>query len=101
MSYYKWRGLPLKSLAILLLHWPLSIYRLLYLLGFVPSENDRGGRRKLNIHCLGIEAELNALPVFGELALLLPNTDVDIVMFGRCPYDIACQAKPRALAAQK
>jgi hypothetical protein len=37
-SYYKWRGLPLKSPAALLLHWPLSVYRLLYLLGFVPSE---------------------------------------------------------------
>jgi len=37
---------------------------------------------------------------FGELALLLPNTDIDILMFGKCPYDIARQAKPRALAAQ-
>ena len=54
-SYYKWRGLPLKSIAVLLLHWPLSIYRLLYLLGFIPSETDIGERRKLNIHCLGIE----------------------------------------------
>jgi hypothetical protein len=39
-SYYKWRRLPLKSLAALLLHWPLSIYRLLYLLGFGPSEDS-------------------------------------------------------------
>jgi hypothetical protein len=38
---------------------------------------------------------------FGELALLLPNTDIDIMMFGKCPYDIACQAKPHSLAAQK
>ena len=38
---------------------------------------------------------------FGELALLLPNTDIDIVMFGKCPYDIARQAKPHTLAAQK
>jgi hypothetical protein len=38
---------------------------------------------------------------FGELALLLPNTDIDILMFGKCPYDIARQAKPHALAAQK
>jgi hypothetical protein len=38
---------------------------------------------------------------FGELALLLPNTDIDIMMFGKCPYDIAHQAKPHALAAQK
>jgi hypothetical protein len=38
---------------------------------------------------------------FCELALLLPNTDVDIVMFGQHPYDIARQAKPPALAAKK
>jgi len=38
---------------------------------------------------------------FGELALLLPNTDIDILMFGKCPYDIARQAKPHALAVQK
>ena len=38
---------------------------------------------------------------FGELALLLPNTDIDILMFGKCPYDIARQAEPHALAAQK
>lgn len=38
---------------------------------------------------------------FGELALLLPNTDVDIMAFGQRVYDIAQQAKPPALAAQK
>jgi hypothetical protein len=54
-SYYEWRGLPLKSLAALLLHWPLSIYRLLYLLGLVSSEGSRNKRRKLNIHYLGVE----------------------------------------------
>lgn len=54
-SYYKWRGLPLKSPAALLLHWPLSIYRLLYLLGFVSSGDGGSKRGKLNIHCLGVE----------------------------------------------
>jgi len=100
-SYYKWRGLPLKSMAVLLLHWPLSVYRLLYLLGFSSAEGGVSERRKLNIHCLGVEVELNCLPVFGELALLLPYTDLDIVMFGQRAYDIAQQAKPPALAAQK
>ena len=54
-SYYEWRGLPHKSPAALLLHWLLSIYRLLYLLGFISSEGDGSERRKLNIHCLGVE----------------------------------------------
>jgi len=38
---------------------------------------------------------------FGELTLLLPYTDIDILIFGKCPYDIASQAKSHALAAQK
>ena len=54
-SYYKWRGLPLKSPAALLLHWPLSMFRLLYLLGFVPTDPGRTERRKLTIHWLGVE----------------------------------------------
>jgi hypothetical protein len=54
-SYYEWRGLPLKSIAALLLHWPLSVYRLLYLLGFVSVEAGGNKRRKLKIHCLGVE----------------------------------------------
>jgi hypothetical protein len=58
-SYYKWRGLPLKSMAALLLHWPLSIYRLLFLLGFVTqSENKNTKRRRLTIHYIGAEVRL-------------------------------------------
>jgi hypothetical protein len=53
-SYYLWRGLPLKSPAALLLHWPLSIYRLLFLLGLVPSESAASERHKLNIHLIGV-----------------------------------------------
>ena len=38
---------------------------------------------------------------FGELALLFPNTDIDIVTFGQYPYDRAREAKPNALAARE
>jgi hypothetical protein len=54
-SYYRWRRLPLKSPAALLLHWPLSIYRLLYLLHLVPSGSGGSQRPKLNIHLIGVE----------------------------------------------
>lgn len=60
-SYYEWRGLPLKSPAALLLHWPLSIYRLLYLLGFVPTDLGGTERRKLTIHWLGVEVRSSIL----------------------------------------
>jgi hypothetical protein len=54
-SYYKWRGLPSKSPAVLLLHWPLSIYRLLSLLCFVPPDIGGSRRHKLKIHLIGVE----------------------------------------------
>jgi hypothetical protein len=38
---------------------------------------------------------------FGELALLFPYTDLDIIAFGRYPYDRAREAKPNALAARE
>ena len=58
-SYYKWRGLPLESPAVLLLHWPLTVYRLLFLLGFLPSETSRPVGRKLSIHLIGVEVKFN------------------------------------------
>lgn len=80
-SYYKWRGLPMRSPAAVLLHWPLSIFRLLHQLHCIPSEPS-SERRRLTVHLLGVERELDVLPIFGELALLIPNTDIDLVMFG-------------------
>jgi hypothetical protein len=53
-SYYEWRGLPLKSPVALPLHWPLTVYRLLFLLGFLPSDTGGSAQHKLSIHLLGI-----------------------------------------------
>ncbi|GLB39896.1 putative MYND finger [Lyophyllum shimeji] len=79
-KYYEWRGLPLDSPAALLLHWPLTVYRLLHLLGLASAYPQ--GRRHLTVHLLGVEREIDFVPVFGELALLFPNTDLDLVFFG-------------------
>ena len=38
---------------------------------------------------------------FGELALLFPNTDIDIIAFGQYPYDRAREAKPNSLATRE
>ncbi|KAJ6606055.1 hypothetical protein DFH09DRAFT_873065, partial [Mycena vulgaris] len=35
-SYYQWRGLPMISPAVMLLHWLMSVYVCLKELGFVP-----------------------------------------------------------------
>ncbi|KAJ6448958.1 hypothetical protein C8R47DRAFT_1171845 [Mycena vitilis] len=80
-SYYEWRGLPLESPAALLLHWPLTVYRLLTITGVIPRPPSKT-RRQLTVHMLGIEKEVDFLPILGELALLLPNTDLSLVLFG-------------------
>ncbi|KAJ6577700.1 hypothetical protein B0H19DRAFT_567652 [Mycena capillaripes] len=81
-SYYKWRGLPMTSPAALLLHWPMSVYGCLKELGFEPCVSVSGPRRKLTVFYLGARDEICFIPVFGELALNFPNTELDLVMFG-------------------
>lgn len=109
-SYYEWRGLPLRSPAALLLHWPLSTYRLLCQLNCIPSDIPMQ-RRRLTVHLLGVTRELDLLPLyeafylselfyvnllhdsFGELALLIPNTDIELVMFGSGVFRVLMEAE--------
>ncbi|KAJ6577738.1 hypothetical protein B0H19DRAFT_1121209 [Mycena capillaripes] len=81
-DYYKWRGLPMTSPAALLLQWPMSVYGCLKELGFEPLVSISGPRRKLTVFYLGARDEISFIPVFGELALNFPNTDLNLVMFG-------------------
>ncbi|KIJ45180.1 hypothetical protein M422DRAFT_207452 [Sphaerobolus stellatus SS14] len=98
-SYYEWRGLPLSSPAALLLHWPLTVYSLLKQLKLVPklptdlSDSVATSRRSLLIHYLGVEEELDYLPVFSELAFLFPNTDIELIFFGEPAYTILHSGK--------
>jgi hypothetical protein len=62
LSYYEWRGLPIESPAVLLLHWPLTVYRLLHILGLAPASPPEK-RRKLLVHMLGVEKEVDFLPM--------------------------------------
>lgn len=62
MDYYSWRGLPMESPACLLLQWPMSMYRLLDLLQMIP-EQPLKERRTLIVHYIGVERELDFLPV--------------------------------------
>ncbi|KAI5991624.1 hypothetical protein EDD15DRAFT_2388580 [Pisolithus albus] len=81
-SWYGWRDLPLESPAALLMHYPLTVYQLL----------------SLNVHYLGPEVELNMLPLFSELALLLPYTDIKLTMYGTAVYNLVQQAKKGSVA---
>ncbi|KZT33036.1 hypothetical protein SISSUDRAFT_1054686 [Sistotremastrum suecicum HHB10207 ss-3] len=98
-SYYEWRKLPISSPAAHLLHWPLTIYRMLRVLGIDAGSVQT--RKSLTIFLVGVEKELGFLPVFGELALLLPYCDVHLVLFGRAVFNAVKSAKAGSLARQE
>ena len=63
-SWHAWRGLSLASPAALLMHYPLSIYHILVdVLQVAKGNNVSAGRRALHIHYIGVEKELNQLPM--------------------------------------
>ncbi|KAJ7199668.1 hypothetical protein GGX14DRAFT_467784 [Mycena pura] len=99
-SYYQWRGLPIASPAAMLLHWPLSVYACLKELGLVP-ENAVGARRKLTVFYVGAREEVCLIPVFGELALLFPNTDLELVIFGETTGHALQRARGRGIKARR
>lgn len=65
-SYYEWRGILMESPARLMLHWPLAVYRLLHILGLVPMGIPKK-RRRLVVHLVGVEKELDFLPLYVQL----------------------------------
>ncbi|KAJ7752821.1 hypothetical protein DFH07DRAFT_1061636 [Mycena maculata] len=105
-SWYTWRRLPKESPAALLMHFPMSVYWLLVETLRVADPKaglPDGPRVQLNTHYIRAEVELNFLPLFAELALLLPYTDIKLVFFGQAVHTIVSKAKashPKSLAAQ-
>ncbi|KAJ6521922.1 hypothetical protein DFH09DRAFT_1192039 [Mycena vulgaris] len=104
-SWYSWRRIPKTSPAALLMHFPMSVYWLLVDTLHVtnPNAGSPDARVKLDIQYIAAEVELNFLPLFGELALLLPYTDIKMTCFGQAVHKIVSQAKashPKSLAAQ-
>ena len=84
-EYYQWRGLSPSSLAALLLEFPLTLYFAITQLPRLMCESS------ITVHLVGAEKELEFLPLFAELAFLLPHTHISIVLFGeelaRCRSD--------------
>ncbi|KAF8198353.1 hypothetical protein K438DRAFT_1967095 [Mycena galopus ATCC 62051] len=104
-SYYTWRKLDRKSPVALRMDIVLTVYYLLTeVLGVVDtSKAAMKSRRTLKIHFIGAEKELNVIPLFGELALLIPNADIILTFFGQaCKKlcDIAAQYYPKSLATR-
>ena len=71
-DYYTLRGIPLTSPVALLCTFPLTIFYALQKYGEVPITVAKMLGRKLRIHAVGIEKEMNFLDLFKELAYLLP-----------------------------
>ncbi|KAH0838464.1 hypothetical protein J3R83DRAFT_6776 [Lanmaoa asiatica] len=101
-SWYQWRSLPFDSPAALLMHYPLTVYHLLVNVLNVtsPSRGSSECQQTLNIHYLGAEVELNMLPLFSELALLLPHTDIKLTFFGYAVHAIVQKANKKCIAAK-
>jgi hypothetical protein len=99
-SWYKWRNLPKESPAALLLHYPLTVYHLLVNVLHVtgPKRNSAASRQALHVHYIGAEVELNMLPLFSELALLLPYTDIKMTLFGVAVHSLVKKAKNNSIA---
>ncbi|KAJ7139958.1 hypothetical protein C8R43DRAFT_1131702 [Mycena crocata] len=59
-------------------------------------------RRNLEIHLIGAEKELNVIPLFSELAPLIPNTDIVMTFVGQACKKLCDIAKkyPGAAAAK-
>ncbi|KAJ7237958.1 hypothetical protein C8J57DRAFT_1087093 [Mycena rebaudengoi] len=87
-DWHTWRKIPKSSIASLLMHYPMTIYWMLTKILNVASVGLKESHAHLTVHYIGAEVELNFIPIFSELALLLPHHDLDIVFFGPCVFHI-------------
>ncbi len=64
-SWYRWRNLSKESPAALLMHFPMSVYQMVVncLELTSPSAGQADNRVVLDLHLLGVEVELNFLPL--------------------------------------
>ncbi|KAJ7433734.1 hypothetical protein FB451DRAFT_1380210 [Mycena latifolia] len=86
-TWYEWRKLERASPVALRMDMVLTVYHLLTKVLHVvdTSQSATTSRRRLVIHFIGAEKELNIIPLFSELALLIPkipNTDILMSFFG-------------------
>ncbi|XP_062621593.1 zinc finger MYND domain-containing protein 15-like [Saccostrea cucullata] len=81
-SYYRCRGLDLSSPIAVLLQWPLTVFYIIkYLLNFDNVRHPSDGQIYIDI--VGVEKEVELIPVFKELGYLLSDLVISIHMFGK------------------
>ncbi|CAH1796599.1 unnamed protein product, partial [Owenia fusiformis] len=95
-DYYAYRGFRLDSPIAILLHWPLTMFYILTTL--LPQNYPHADQvieqpNSFLIHMLGVEKEIEMIPLFKELAYLIPGVSFEIHMIGP---DIADTADGKA-----
>jgi hypothetical protein len=84
-EYMEFRGLPSSSIAPLLLNNVMTVFQMLKELGITSGKKD--------VCMLGVEFEMNMIPLFGELAYLMPDLDLTLIMISPCVKTICEKAK--------
>lgn len=72
-EYYRLRGLDTNSITALLLTYPLTLYYAITEFGEVPCTVANMLKRRLRIHIVGSEKEMNFLDLFKEISYLIEN----------------------------
>lgn len=78
-SWYRWRKLPKESIAALLMTFPLSVYQLLvHCLEITnPNAGKKDKRIPLHVQILGVEVELNYIPLYVFVFLIYPSHTIN------------------------
>jgi hypothetical protein len=104
-EYLQYRNLSTTSIAPLLLTHVLTVYQMLFhdLEFLATTTNGKKKKKKRSVYLLGVEVELNQIPLFAELAFLLPGIDLTLRMVSPAAKGICKEAKehyPTSIIAQ-
>lgn len=92
-EYLAWRNLEATSIAPLLLSYVLTVYQMLHHeLGFCAQETSKN-KSTLRVYLVGVESELNFIPIFAELAFLMPGIDLNLIMISPAAKQICLESK--------
>uniref|UniRef100_A0A1I8J3U0 MYND-type domain-containing protein n=1 Tax=Macrostomum lignano TaxID=282301 RepID=A0A1I8J3U0_9PLAT len=94
-DYYQMRGLPADSPVCVLMQWPLTLYHLLFerlpvdapdaykRLTATVGDNRPCQLRRIVVHLIGVEKEVELIPALCELAKLAPGFSFRLVLVGK------------------
>ena len=87
-EYYAARAISEHTPLAMLLSFPLTLYHILQLHQQSHGNDTDFVRNPIRVHYLGPEKELFLLPLFRELAFLMPTSHIEVSMIGPIAFDI-------------